>query len=110
MLINSDTRSIRLRSLRCRSDRMRNLVEFYIRFDGQTSGLSDHRLSLAAFQNALGKLLAAVRRMADSEMHRGRETRSRFGKIAQRLDLQLSKVEDGCVQLAFQCVLEGEND
>lgn len=83
-------------------------VEFCVRFDGAAPGLESHRLSLAAFQTPLSKLLQALRQMADSVKDGSegtdRKNRSRTGKFGKLLDLQLATITDGCVNLNFSLV------
>src|SRR5262249_7133345 len=88
-------------------------VEFHILFDGEATGLAAHRLSLVSFHRPLGFLLAAFRRTADqvaSASQARQEGRHRFGVYGQKLDLQLYGVADGCVQLAFKCVVATQDE
>jgi hypothetical protein len=77
-----------------------------IRFEGDTPGISDGRLSLSAFRNALAKLLAAFRSVAD-QTERGSENLEeapnvgRFSKAAEQLDLQISSIAGNCVTMEF---------
>lgn len=77
-------------------------IEFRVRFDGPVPGLSEHRLSLAAFRIPLFKLLQALRQTADS-VKRGKD-RSRIGKFGKLFDLQLVQITDGCVIPHFALV------
>lgn len=79
-------------------------VEFRVRFDGTAPGLQQHVLSLAEFGEPLKKMLTALRRLADaavSDGRRGHES-GHVGKFGRMLDLQLTAIKDGCVNLHFQ--------
>lgn len=78
------------------------LIEFRIRFDGPVPGLSENRLSLAAFRTPLSKLLQALRQTADS-VKQGKD-RSRTGKFGKLFDLQLIQITDGCATPHFAFV------
>lgn len=82
-------------------------VELEIRFDGDTPGLAEHRLSLSHFMPALGKLLIAVRRMADvvARGDSAQERRRGYGSVGSAIDLQLATLQDGCVRTGFTIVL-----
>jgi hypothetical protein len=82
-----------------------------IRWDGEAPGLGTHALSLAAWHDALGKLLAAVRRTASGMVKEALddpEYGAKGGRLAKRageIDLQLVAVRDGCVNIDFQCTI-----
>lgn len=81
-------------------------IEFRIRFDGNASGLAEHRLSIAEFGPAMVKLLAAVR-LAAQEAAGGKANanqRYKASKIGKQFDLQLATITDGCVNLSFLIV------
>lgn len=70
---------------------------FEIIWDGQAPGLSDHRLSLAAFGPALTQLLAAFRRVASDIQLQARGPaaavgRGRLAREAENLDIQIETV------------------
>ena len=91
---------------------MNETIEIRIRFDGETAGLREHRLSIAAFNQPLGLLLKAFRRAVDAVADSGnigQERSRRFGKHAEHFDLQLTSIADGCVQLGFTCVVGEAN-
>jgi hypothetical protein len=81
---------------------MASPVEFTVRFDGEAPGLQRHRLSLAAFHVALGKLLSALRHklqaIASGDPNR---EHGRLGSLGKNFDLQLKQISDGCVTLTF---------
>lgn len=86
-------------------------VELKIRFDGSAAGLANHRLSLSEFHEALGNLLSAVRRTATSIETDATDPAAgakggRYSKMAERIDVQLSVIEEGCVNLG--CVITYE--
>jgi hypothetical protein len=83
---------------------MNEPIEFRIRFDGATPGLPEHRLSIGAFHSSLTKLLRALRVTAD-EVGNDRR-RARTGKVGKLFDLQLTQIEDGCVNLMCKIVAE----
>lgn len=83
-----------------------------IRWDGTTPGLSEHALSLDTWLKPLGLLLAAVRRTASSmvtdalaDTERGARG-GRLAKSAAGIDLRLTSLSDGCVNLGFDCALQ----
>lgn len=82
-----------------------------IRWDGTTPGLSEHALSLETWLKPLGLLLSAVRRTASSmatdalaDTERGARG-GRLAKAAANIDLRLTSLSDGCVNLGFDCAL-----
>lgn len=77
-------------------------IEFRVRYNGPVLGLSNHRLSLAAFRIPLAKLLQALRQTADSVKH-GND-RNRTGKFGKLFDLQLIQISDGCANALFALV------
>lgn len=87
-------------------------TEFIVRFDGDADSLREHRLSIADFGQPLQLLLKALRRTASSMGAQIEEGESygdrggRFTRMADGLDLQIAKLEDGCVQLVMDCVHE----
>lgn len=87
----------------------------HIKYDGDVTGLSEHRLSLSEFGTALNELLRAVRRSvsncvvsADGAEHGSRG--GRFAKVAECLDLQITSLRDGCVELDLEVTVAGQMD
>jgi hypothetical protein len=84
-------------------------AELQITWDGEGPGLAEHRLSVAALSTPLSLLLAAIRRIATnlvteaSDSERGARG-GRFSRLAEKIDLQLSTVEEGCLQLSADIV------
>lgn len=80
-------------------------------WDGDASGLSQHRLSLAEFGPALTHLLGALRRIASGIITQAQDGSDsglrggRLAKLASQLDLQVSTVEEGSLGLVMACVL-----
>lgn len=78
-----------------------------IRFDGSAPGLSSHRLSIAAFGVALGKLVDAYRRIASGVVNDALGTITygarggQYAKLAKQLDLEIERIGGGCVELAI---------
>jgi len=77
-------------------------------FDGDVRGLSEHRISLAAFLPAFNELLRAYRRTASNiltaavgDAGDGGSATGRLHKQALSLDLELSSVEEGCARPGF---------
>lgn len=68
-------------------------VELKIRWDGNVPGLSEHRLSVGAFGEALPLLLAALRRIATQMVRTAIEGEApqtgRFANLARRLDIEI---------------------
>lgn len=91
-------------------------TELIIQFDGESEALREHRLSVSDFGKPLLLLLSALRRTAsgmgrtieegDSYGSRG----GRFSRAADALDLQISQVRGGCVQLNLECVHRTEQN
>jgi hypothetical protein len=75
-------------------------VSFFARFDGETTGLREHALSIAAFDKSLKQLLLAFRHAVSDEPNS-----RRIRGPGRLLDLQLFSVEDGCVRVGFRCAL-----
>lgn len=80
-------------------------IELKVRFEGSTPGLSEHRLSLSEFQDALANLLQAVRRTATNLEQEATEVvptyTGRYTKSASRLDLQILGVNAGSAEVCF---------
>jgi hypothetical protein len=84
-------------------------VELRIRWDGDAPGLGEHRLSLAAFGQPLERLLVALRRIASNRIVQAEDpdrgaTGGRLHRAAERLDVEIAAIEDGCVTLRTVCV------
>ncbi len=82
-----------------------------IRWDGDAPGLPEHVLSLGAWHEALGRLLRAVRRTASGMAHDALDDPEygarggRLNKLAGEIDLQIIGLREGCVNVAFRCVI-----
>lgn len=79
-------------------------LELTILYDGDSDALRAHRLSVADFGSPLRLLLAAVRRTASGMVGQavGEDYGRRGGRladVAKQLDIQLTSMEGGCVQL-----------
>jgi hypothetical protein len=70
-----------------------------IRWDGDVSGLAEHRISLAAFGQPLAYLLYALRRIATQMVSTAVDAEhpkfGRFTNQARQLDIELVKMEEG---------------
>jgi hypothetical protein len=75
------------------------MVELRIKWDGPLPGLSEHRLSVAAFAIPLRKLLTAIRRTANNMLREADQRKAtdvgRFAAEADRIDLQIASVLEG---------------
>ena len=74
-------------------------IEFRVRYDGPTTGLSEYRLSFESFRDPLKKLFQALRQTA-STVVKGKHY-SKAVKLGKLFDLQLIEVGDVCVNLRF---------
>lgn len=81
-------------------------VELHIRLDGDSPGLAQHELSLAAFSQPLRRLVIAFRRAADATQGVA-ERQGAYGHQGRTFDLHLYSLQDGCVQMGFRCVTSG---
>ncbi len=85
-------------------------IELKITYDGTEPGLEDHRLSISSFGRPLELLLAALRRTASAIITQAIDDPaygSKGGKLAsdaKLLDLELDKIDGGCVTPTFICV------
>ena len=88
-----------------------------IRWDGTAPGLQEHALSLSAWLAPLSTLLRAVRRAASNldkshadDPERGKKG-GRLTPAAHAIDLRITAVRDGCVNLDLEAVqaLSGSN-
>lgn len=73
--------------------------EIKIRWDGDIPGVEQHRLSVAAFGEALSQLLFALRRIATQMVSAAvdpeRPSTGRFAKAARGLDIEITSIEGG---------------
>src|SRR5271157_3534727 len=71
--------------------------EIKIRWDGNVPGVSEHRLSLAAFGEPLNQLLIALRRIATQMVSTAVEHEhpkiGRFANLARQLDIEITSIE-----------------
>lgn len=87
-------------------------TELTITYEGDSEALRAHRLSLGEMGEALLLLLKALRRTAtDMAREAGMDEvygakGGRFSDLARGLDLQITAIRDGCVNLDFVCVQE----
>ena len=87
-------------------------TQLTITYDGDSKALRAHRLSVGEMGEALVLLLNALRRTAtDMAREAGMDEvygakGGRFSDLARGLDLQISAIRDGCVNLDFLCVHE----
>lgn len=77
-------------------------VQLKIRFDGTTEGVSEHKLELGAFGDALKQLVASIRRIASSMVTEAME--QPHGRLARGAELRvfLDSISGGCVQLNME--------
>lgn len=84
---------------------MRTEAQLEIVWDGSVRGLSEHRVSLAAFGPAMTQLLAATRRIASQLIQNAHEAsdKGRLVKAATHIDIELARVKEG--SSGFESVL-----
>ncbi len=85
-------------------------TQLTITYDGDSEALREHRLSIGEMGAALVQLLSALRRTAtgmarDAGMDENYGAKGgRLSDVAKGLDLQITDIRDGCVNLDFACV------
>ncbi len=88
-------------------------TELVIRWDGDVPGLQDHALSLDAWAGVLTQLLETYRRVASGILTDAKSSEyggggGRLHKKARLLDLRLTEIRDGCVQIHVSAEALGE--
>lgn len=69
-------------------------------WDGETKGLTEHRLSVDAFGQPLVRLLPLLRRIASGIVTKALETertlKGRYAEAARHIDIEIAGIEDNC--------------
>jgi hypothetical protein len=77
-----------------------------ILWEGKVPGLSEHRLSLEAFGEALVRLHAAYRRIASNLLATADSSTGRLHSLTSLFDLQLEKIVEGSAGIVAACAVD----